>query len=446
MTFRNYDFNRSTSYIRKRRLVLRADSIVILLCFVSATLSGISEVPTVATTALVIIYCLHRLLFDRTYSPIFVLPIIYYVYASVSGIVFGGHGSIWQNGFATWAAGEGRIFLYFWPFLYYVARSTTGAQSLGPAEWSTTLKAISLIVFCSTTAEFFGIATVYSSHHIAGTVLGALLIVNYFTFLNAAKLGNLVFLMANAVLFLGSNSRTSIVAVFIAILLCHLVKGRWKSSAIYILLLITAFPLMEATFPAQFSRLSSAMDQGTGTSIIANFSEAALAETPRESSSAWEVSNFGRLEGNSNLAIRGFLWGRAVREFAGSPIIGAGFGRYNDTGRTFTNVLLGEVAAEATYNNPSVHNAHNSYFYILAETGLAGLAIVLIVFGKLLRHWMWQSGESDKYWSSIGLATVFTLLISGGTDHSLGAPAFGFTYLAVVGLCYFQTRAKGTSA
>lgn len=309
-------------------------------------------------------------------------------------------------------------------------------------EWSLLFRIVSLIVFGATAIEFIGIFGFYSSHHIAGTVLGCLLIVNYFTFLHKFSWTNILFLALNLVLFLGSNSRTSMIAVLAAIFLVHLFRSRWQSAVVYIIVVATAVPLMQAAFPTEFSRLTRSFEHGTGTSIATNFREAVLADTPRESSAAWDVSNFGRLEGNANLAIRGFLWGRAVREFSGSPIIGIGFGRYNDTGRVFTNVLVGEAAVEAAYNNPSAHNAHNSYLHISAEMGLLGIAIIVLPFVTLMREWMSEQTGSDRYWSSIGLATMFALLISGATDHSLGAPAFGFTYLAVVGLSYFQTRAK----
>jgi O-antigen ligase len=112
------------------------------------------------------------------------------------------------------------------------------------------------------------------------------------------------------------------------------------------------------------------------------------------------------------------LWSRAWKDFTRSPVVGAGFGRFNDQGREFTSIGIGEVATKAVVFNDDFH-AHNSYLHWLAEGGVLGLG-VMIAFWILVSLGL-KSDDPIRDWILAGIVAMAALSL---TEHYAGGGIF----------------------
>lgn len=87
----------------------------------------------------------------------------------------------------------------------------------------------------------------------------------------------------------------------------------------------------------------------------------------------------------ANVATRFENFKEAARDFALSPVIGIGLGRYNDTGKTFTGIPnLVYIATGGQVVNQDIQT-HNSYLRFLAEGGVVGLFLMLGIWAETYR-------------------------------------------------------------
>lgn len=125
------------------------------------------------------------------------------------------------------------------------------------------------------------------------------------------------------------------------------------------------------------------------------------------------------------------LWEKAITLFRNSPILGIGFGRYNDVLWNFDRVpLTGRpgIFAMYTMNNFAFNdtNAHSSYLHFLAETGIIGLILIisfwLTCFIIVFKGYRFTKDIFSKkvYLSVLGcILTLFALSI---TENYMTAP------------------------
>lgn len=115
-----------------------------------------------------------------------------------------------------------------------------------------------------------------------------------------------------------------------------------------------------------------------------------------------------------------FLWPRATDLFLQSPLVGTGFGSYNDLPYHF-----GGIKHVLSFNSPthpdfSAAHAHNSYLHVLAETGLIGFGLLL-----LMLHQMWKDIDAVRP-QSVRLAlkmAYWVAVFSSLTEHRLVTPS-----------------------
>jgi len=124
------------------------------------------------------------------------------------------------------------------------------------------------------------------------------------------------------------------------------------------------------------------------------------------------------VSGDSTDHFRREVWGRAWEDFKRSPVVGTGFGRYNDQHREFTSIGIGEVATKAVVFNDDSH-AHNSYLHWLAEGGVAGLA-VMIAFWILAARGL-KGDDPLREWILAGIVAMAVLSL---TEHYAGGGVF----------------------
>jgi O-antigen ligase len=158
-----------------------------------------------------------------------------------------------------------------------------------------------------------------------------------------------------------------------------------------------------------------------------------------------------------NLVIRIFLWKYAWYLFQQSPVVGIGFGRYNDTGLELAGVphcvnlaMAGEtyvgsgIRWELDQLMTSTGNAHNSYLHVLAENGIVGLALFLYLWVSMYRCCQANNRTEDDRFAIAychGLrAAIVCLLVASLAGHALAAPSGGVLLTTMVGAWLAHSR------
>lgn len=141
------------------------------------------------------------------------------------------------------------------------------------------------------------------------------------------------------------------------------------------------------------------------------------------------------------------LWEKAILLFKQSPILGIGFGRYNDVPWNFDKIpLSGSPGIFSLYTSGNYvfndTNAHSSYLHFLAETGVIGLILVLafwiFCFVMIFKAYRKTTSDFSKkvYLSIIG--GIITLFILSITENYMTAPTvmtcLSFTLSLGIGL------------
>lgn len=115
------------------------------------------------------------------------------------------------------------------------------------------------------------------------------------------------------------------------------------------------------------------------------------------------VSTVERMFGEVHtVAIRFYLWHEAALIFAQYPLLGAGFGQFG-----WQHFLLTPQLAEPMISG-LYNNAHNLVMQLAAETGLAGLAILLVTVGLWLRQ-AWRGGRDAAHWWAYAVLAVLAI-------------------------------------
>lgn len=145
-------------------------------------------------------------------------------------------------------------------------------------------------------------------------------------------------------------------------------------------------------------------------------------------------------------ATRFELWRDALYDFSESPIVGIGFGRYNDLSRTFKGVPgLVYVAVDGEIENNN-STAHDSYLHFLAEGGIVGLFVTMFIWWcawkelsfyerKLPRSHLWPFLRAGK-------GAMAAILVYCIFDHVLGSGSNVLFLMSLIGLTLAASRAE----
>jgi O-antigen ligase len=140
-----------------------------------------------------------------------------------------------------------------------------------------------------------------------------------------------------------------------------------------------------------------------------------------------------------NIVTRFVYYQRAINDFVQSPVVGAGFGRFNDQLKIYSDVpyVLHFATGGSSVSDDS--HAHNSYLHFLAEGGIVGLALMLGVWVSTFR-WVARQKEifaqgSFGHCFALGIqASIVLELIMSFTEHMMGTAVSSLTIFTLVGL------------
>jgi O-antigen ligase len=132
----------------------------------------------------------------------------------------------------------------------------------------------------------------------------------------------------------------------------------------------------------------------------------------------------------ANLDIRyEWLWPRALAYFKLSPIVGMGFGSFDDQISSVVNYFGVYAQPVGVTIMHSDSHAHNSFLNILAELGVVGLFLMMRFYWELM---MWaikgaKASASDAYTDYTGFVFVelssVCLLVMSVSEHRLTTPS-----------------------
>lgn len=405
----------------------------VLLLISSGLVLGLSALPA----ALVIGACAALALARVGSHPVLPLPAIlagsYVLLNAASGLAIGGFDSIRSASVMEWVANEGRVFLYYWPFLFVIVHMRHRSKSMAQLLKGR-LRLVTWFALAATLASSVLGESTFGSHHAAGVFSVTLAIYHFHSWLDSRLKADLLYLLMSLGSLLATNSRTSLAAGFASIALFFLLTRRMGGLVRIAALTAVVALVMPVLFSEQASRIGDAANGETFDALVRNY-RSTVASGGIEMTRAWDASAYVGDEGNTNVAIRGYLWGRAVHEGLASPVIGSGFGRYNDVDRGFEGIEgVFYPAMNAGTASASNLTAHNSFLHVFAELGLLGLANLTALLVSLWRPLRRNCG--DDLWAHVGLTSLICLVLMSITQHAFGAPIFGLSLFCMVAIGY----------
>lgn len=146
---------------------------------------------------------------------------------------------------------------------------------------------------------------------------------------------------------------------------------------------------------------------------------------------------------DANIFIRTHgLWPQAVYAFQASPVLGIGFGAFDDMPLNLEghdHVLSYNVQDNKRHSDS---HAHNSYLHILAEQGLLGFTVIAVLLVNLYRFLDRKPQGPRSAVELALLASLFSIVFSSFTEHRLFTPSMVLPFSLILGLYISNHRAR----
>lgn len=381
-----------------------------------------------------------------------------YAYWLLSGLLIGGIALSSLLKPAFWS-GDGRGFLYYVPLITFCTLSVDRSylRLVLRTLVAIAVAAIFLLVGYFTfdieamdhradqagVTAFVGLLT---SHTGAGTFFGAVwLFLAIMAVRRKHRWLNLLSVLMLAVV-AATISRQAILAAFVVLGVFVLLERRWwmiPKMAMYALIVVV---VMGAVRPSNLQRLTELVSLQLLDDIVATIKRSAREVNEGEDLS---VSHF-RVH---NLQTRFAQWTYASKTFLESPVIGSGFGRFNDhklVWRGVPHLVYLAAQGEREYSEQlrfeqgrivSLGNTHNSYLQMLSELGVLGLVLLValwvMMFRRLSGYYRCARAAGDSEIADYMQAArhlVLFALIGALVGNALVAPSVGIVVMTVVGV------------
>lgn len=265
----------------------------------------------------------------------------------------------------------------------------------------------------------------FKAHNAAGGYLSTLLCLSIGYFIYNKSIVNAEVIIIYTVALLLTDSRGSIIGVIFAliVLVCTFIPlKKYKIvKNIDIVMFIVAFSSIFIV----------------STIIMINLGDTVLEEKENEFIIPEELKEYSILFdkiGRSHTVINRtcYLWPRAIKLFTKSPIIGTGFGSYTDKPYNLERLIPNLLEINTGEIKYSDAHAHNSYLHVLAETGLTGFILLMILLYNIRKSIL----NIDNKNVSVPLYLAFiSIVFSSFTEHRLFTPSQVLPFTILLGLC-----------
>ncbi len=214
-----------------------------------------------------------------------------------------------------------------------------------------------------------------------------------------------------------TNSRGSILAIMAAFGY-SLIKFK-KPFLVFTIFLLIQFFIVQETYPTWVS-------MGKIMSENANYTV----------SSAAQGIDFQRV--GTFIDRLYYLWPRAFDNFIHSPLLGLGFGSYDDLYYRYSDVIPHLLAIkEGAMVRHSEAHAHNSTFTILAELGVVGYLLFILLFNEINKKIIAIKKVEPGIFMALSLA-FWTCIFSSATEHRITTPSQMIPFFILFGICYLK--------
>lgn len=138
------------------------------------------------------------------------------------------------------------------------------------------------------------------------------------------------------------------------------------------------------------------------------------------------------------------IWREAIADFTSSPIIGIGYGRFNDdiTGWSGIRGLVWVGVRGVIEDNDS--HAHDSYLHFLAEGGIVGLLLTLRVWWctwpELSLYEEKMAKTKLRGFHKAAKACLLCLMMMSVTEHMLGKGSVVLVAMSLIGMLLAASR------
>jgi O-antigen ligase len=322
---------------------------------------------------------------------------------------------------------DGNVFVTFLPLLIGgVVRLPIDVGRIVRAflRWATLCNAVFLVIYALTGGTIFehepGIYHfLFEAHNAAGGYLAMVTALALGRYLRGARsFESILQVLINGVGLLLTVSRGSILGMAATLLLVVILRERFIKTTIFLMVVGVAVLLWFA-YPVW---VAAGQPDGLWSDPSSLFGNSDLDLGTRD------VNVLDRAL---------YLWPRAYSLFLHSPLIGTGFGSYNDLPYSFVG-----IDHLVSYNHPPQHlfnaaHAHNTYLHVLGETGLVGLALLCWFLREL-----WRTIERvPEPWLAYGLKLAFWVAVfSSMTEHRLFTPSEMLPFTIILGLVLARQR------
>jgi O-antigen ligase len=254
----------------------------------------------------------------------------------------------------------------------------------------------------------------FFAHNAAGGFLAILSVFSYSYYKETKKFHTLLLLLINLFGLYLTNSRGSILAFVVSFIIIVIFKNRHN---IIIVFSIVIFQLIIFTWG--YTNITPA-ELNNGQVAKINVIKQDI------------IKKYLNINRSYTISFRLFyIWPRAVYLFLESPIFGTGFGSYDDFPYKLSNNIVPIKFNQSDNIQHSDSHAHQSFLNILAELGIVGLLVTIILLFYIYKHINKLSDQFIK--DSLNMA-FWVNIISSMTEHRLFTPSQMLPFILILGL------------
>ena len=261
----------------------------------------------------------------------------------------------------------------------------------------------------------------FTAHNAAGGFLGIVCIVN-FAYLCKCKYKSipLLCLLINLFGLYLTNSRGSIfplIGAFIFLFVLRILKLRNFDIVVNVLIFIVMFSFV---YFVAGVRGTDAFVHLSSFNIPPEFAGGVVDRL---------LSSIGR--GGTIVDRLYYLYPRAIEMFRLSPLFGTGMGTFNDINYNFEgleNIYYLNLSTTPIYSDS---HAHNSFFHIMAENGLVGLSLIVILI-ICIRNYALKL--NDRNLSNIIYLSINFIVLTSFFEHRLFTPSEILPFVYILGM------------